>query len=276
MMMEAITEAGGTVRALICDNNRTNQALFRKIPTIANKPWRTAQDVFLLYDYVHIIKNIRNNWLTEKTHELVYYDDGVAKTAKWSHLLKLYKAEAQDPIVRLSKLTEKSVTPKHTEKQSVPLCLQVFCDETATALRTHTATKDEDGIEDTATFIEKVVKFWKICNVKSKYQDVLRNDPFRGVIEDENDPKLAYLVQFGEMCLKMKSTPKHRVKQLTRDTALAIHQTCNGLVELAKFLLSTTHNYVALGKFSTDKLEKRTRNWVRVLGGCILSPFNKF
>jgi hypothetical protein len=27
-------------------------------------------------------------------------------------------------------------------------------------------------------------------------------------------------------------------------------------VELAKFLLSTTHNYVALGKFSTDKLEK--------------------
>ena len=65
MMMEAITEAGGTVRALICDNNRTNQALFRKIPTIANKPWRTAQ-VFLLYDYVHIIKNIRNNWLRER------------------------------------------------------------------------------------------------------------------------------------------------------------------------------------------------------------------
>jgi hypothetical protein len=67
MIMEAITEAGGTVRALICNNNRTNQALFRKIPTIANKPWRTAQDVFLLYDYVHIIKNI--------TEQLAYRED---------------------------------------------------------------------------------------------------------------------------------------------------------------------------------------------------------
>ena len=124
--------------------------------------------------------------------------------------------------MRLTKLT-----PKHTEKQSVPLCLQIFCDETDTALRTHTATKDEDGIEETATFIEKVVKFWKICNVKSKYQDVLRNNPFRGVIEDENDPKLVYLVQFGEMCLKMKSTTKHRVKQLTRHTALATLLTIN-------------------------------------------------
>ena len=72
----------------------------------------------------------------------------------------------------------------------------------------------------------------------------------------QNDPKLAYLVKFADMCLKMKSTSTKRVKQLTRDTALAIHQTCNGLVELAKFLLSTSHQYVALGKFTTDKLEK--------------------
>ena len=255
-LMLAISESNGTVLALICDNNRTNQSLFNKIPTLPNKPWRTSKDLFLLYDYVHIVKNIRNNWLTEKTHELVYDDDGVLKTAKWSHLIELYKAEAIDPILRLSKLTEKSVAPKHTEKQSVPLCLHVFCDETATALLTHSATKDLEGIEETATFIQKVVNFWKIVNVKKKYEDVRNNDPFKGVIEDPNDPKLAYLLKFADMCLKMKSRPKQRVKQLTRDTALAIHQTCYGLVELAHYLLATTHTYVALGKFTTDKLEK--------------------
>ena len=146
--------------------------------------------------------------------------------------------------------------PKHTEKQSVPLCLQVFCEETATALLTHSSTKNEEGIQETATFIQKVVKFWKIVNVKKKYEDVIHNDPLKGVIEDPNDPRLTYLHQFGDMCLKMKSRPKLRKKQLTRDTALAIHQTCYGLVELAQYLLSTTHSYVALGKFTTDKLEK--------------------
>ena len=146
-LMQAISEANGTVLALICHNHRTNQSLFNKIPTLANKPWRTSNDLFLLYDYGQIVKNIRNNWITEKTQELVYDDDGVTKTAKWSHLIELYKAEASDSILQLSKLTEKSVTPKHTEKQSVPLCLQVFCDETATALLTHSATKDLDGMK---------------------------------------------------------------------------------------------------------------------------------
>ena len=78
-----------------------------------------------------------------------------------------------------------------------------------------------------------MVKFWKIVSVKKKFMDVKQNDPLTGVIEDPNDPRLAYLKEFGDMCLKMKSKPKLRMKQLTRDTALAIYQTCYGLVELA-------------------------------------------
>ena len=206
---------------------------------------------------MHISKNIRNNWMTEKTGELVYEDNGVLKTAKWDHLLQLYRAESsQDSILKLSRLNEKSVMPKHTEKQSVSLCLQVFCDETAKALLTHSATKNETGIEETALFIQKVVKFWKIVNVKHKGEDMASNDPLKAGISDPNDVRLNYLLQFGTMCLNMISKPKKRVKQLTRDTALAIHQTSNGLIELARYLLSTTHSYVALGKFTTDKLEK--------------------
>ena len=256
IIMEAIVSAGGTAKAMICDNNRTNQSLFNKIKTVEGKPWRTSNNMFLLFDYVHIMKNIRNNWLTEKTGELVYDDNGTKKTAKWSHITQLFKAEVADPLLRLSKLTEKSVMPKHTEKQSVPICLQVFCDETATALLTHSATKNEENILETVTFIQKVVKFWKIVSVKKKFMDVLLNDPLKGVIEDPNDPRLLYLREFGDMCLAMKSRPKLRIKQLTRDTALAIHQTCYGLVDLAQDLLASTHRYVALGKFTTDPLEK--------------------
>ena len=72
----------------------------------------------------------------------------------------------------------------------------------------------------------------------------------------QNDPRLDTLLEFGAMCRKMISTTGKRVKQITRDTSLAIHQTCNGLVELTRHLLSTTHKYVVLGKFTTDRLEK--------------------
>ena len=255
LTVDAIKSSCGPVLALICDN-RTNQSLFRKIiPTVENKPWLSKDNYFLLFDYVYLVKSIRNNWLTEKTGELVFEHYGDLQIAKWEHLWQLQAAEAAQPLLRLSKLTEKSVTPKHTEKQSVPLCLQVFCGETATALLTHSSTKDIEGIDETANFIKKVMQFWKICIVKIKYQDVAANDPFKGVIEDASDPKLAYLLEFGEMSLKMKGRPKLRMKQLSRDTSLAIHQTCCGLVELAQHLLAT-HSYVCLGKFSSDALEK--------------------
>ena len=63
--------------------------------------------------------------MTEENGELIFYDDGIEKIAKWSHLLTLYKAEStQDSLLKLSKLSEKAVMPKHTEKQSVSFCIR--------------------------------------------------------------------------------------------------------------------------------------------------------
>ena len=47
-----------------------------------------------------------------------------------------------------------------------------------------------------------------------------------------------------------------RSKTLTSDTSHALFHTLNGIVDLCKHLLSTTHKYVLLGLFSTDPLEK--------------------
>ena len=116
--------------------------------------------------------------------------------------------------------------------------------------------KEVEGVHDRALFIKKVVTFWKILNVKSLGEDVRRNDPLQAVISDPEDPRLKTITEFGGICKKMISQPGKRVKQLTRDTAFAIYQTCNGLVELSRHLLSTTHQYVVLGKFTTDRLEK--------------------
>ena len=47
-----------------------------------------------------------------------------------------------------------------------------------------------------------------------------------------------------------------RHKCLTKDSAKALAATCRGFVDIAKQLLTTTHEYVLFGLFTTDPLEK--------------------
>ena len=108
--------------------------------TVPNKPWECVHGFFLLFDFVHLIKNIRNNWLTEKTGEISFQSDNQSYTAKWSDLLNLYNLEhdltSKNSCIRgLSKLTDVAVRPKPVERQRVSTCLRVFCDETHAALK---------------------------------------------------------------------------------------------------------------------------------------------
>ena len=46
-----------------------------------------------------------------------------------------------------------------------------------------------------------------------------------------------------------------REKQLSKDTAVALFQTCNGIVEFTKnLLLQEDYEYICLGEFSADVL----------------------
>ena len=71
-ILEIIKSSSGTVMAVITDNNRTNQAFFKLFNTPESKPWKTSDGIFLLYDYVHLLKSVRNNWVTEKTQNLEF------------------------------------------------------------------------------------------------------------------------------------------------------------------------------------------------------------
>ena len=75
-------------------------------------------------------------------------------------------------------------------------------------------------------------------------------------MQDPLDERLNTILQFGEMTLQMKGGQGKRYKQFNLDTAQAIHHTYNGIVRLCRSLLRVSHNYVLLGTFSTDPLEK--------------------
>ena len=170
-VVDLVDHSKGNVIAVICDNNRTNQALFKKFDTVENKPWVTKNCIYLLFNYVHIFKSIRNNWITEACSELLFYSDGKEMTAKWEIVKQLF-AHEKNQFVKLSKLTEVAVLPKPVERQ------KVFCDETVTAMKTHPLLQDDDT-KETVTFIEEVLKFWKIVSVKDIYGSVKTNDPLK-------------------------------------------------------------------------------------------------
>lgn len=256
LTLEAISEAQGTVKAIICDGNRSNQAFFKLFPTFRERPWETQDGRFLLYDFVHLLKNLRNNWLTEATRELTFEDDdGVQKTAKWQHLVDLHKLETET-LVKMSDLDEVSVSPKPIERQKVSTCLKVFSEKTHQALLHHPSMVKREDVKDTAAFIKKVLTWWKIVNVKSQYMDTRHKDPLQAAVSDPSDERLDTILQFGRMAKEMAGRQGSRQKQLTRDTAQAVFHTCNGLVSLCRHLLGTTHKYVLLGQFTTDPLEK--------------------
>ena len=189
-------------------------------------------------------------------------NDGEWKTAKWDHLIELFEQEPltdlNDSGTRgLSKLTEVAVKPKPIERQKVDTCLRVFCDETICALSSHPSVCANPEVKDTANFIRIVTGMWTILNVRSDFKDIKHNNPLEAVIKTPDDPRLDQLLQLAEMFQKMGRNLRHkRVKQLTVDTAKALHHTLNGLVELCRHLLATSHEYVMLGEFSNDPIER--------------------
>ena len=94
-------------------------------------------------------------------------------------------------------------------------------------------------------------------NVKQKGLDERLREPLHSVISDNNDTLLDFLMNFGTMCFNMAGKQGNRFWQLSKDTAIGQHNTCMGLVDLTRHLLEEKKfQYVCLGQFTTDPLEK--------------------
>ncbi|XP_065650888.1 uncharacterized protein LOC136079096 [Hydra vulgaris] len=264
-VINSIKSSNGKVISVICDGNQTNQAFFNLFERVEEKPWLTKCGIFLLFDYVHLLKSIRNNWITKKTQEL-HFEKNQDMTAKWSDLKCLFDFE-KDQLIKLSRLNFVAIHPKLIERQNVSHCLIVFCDETIPALKTYSKVIHPCNINETIWFLEKVTKFWKIVSVKEIYGDTRFLDSRKRVISEELDLNLQYLLDFRDMALKMSGKQGCRIKSLTRDTGTSIWHTCYGLVEMCKYLLKNNFIYVMLGKFLTDYIEKAFSKFRQGSGG---------
>ena len=66
--------------AVVAHGHRINQKYLNNLSCNANKSWLFKSKMFLPYDYVHVVKCIRSNWLAEKCGELEYELEGIVQT----------------------------------------------------------------------------------------------------------------------------------------------------------------------------------------------------
>ncbi|KAH9359516.1 hypothetical protein HPB48_000920 [Haemaphysalis longicornis] len=110
--------------------------------------------------------------------------------------------------------------------------------------------------EDTASFMETIVKWWKIVNVKTPFKGARFHDDFKKpVFPSKRDPKLSFLYDFLDWLEYWKEKQADTCK-LTKETHGALHQTTQALIEICRYCFDKLHmSFVLLGEFQTDLLE---------------------
>ena len=63
--------------------------------------------------------------------------------------------------------------------------------------------KQTQEADDTYLFIDIVLKWWKILNVKQKGLEIRNSEPLQSVVSSVNDERLTYIENFGSTFLLM-------------------------------------------------------------------------
>lgn len=242
-----VEKAGGIVLGSITDNHKINQLYCKQFPGFSESTGKgehlldSQRDWFLLFDTVHLLKCIRNNWITEKT-----------KTLKLSHLraefdqvIEVYNAE-KGSILKTTTLTQAAVRPSKLQLQNVQHVLKVFSEKVVAALRLK-------KFDATADFIQTVLNWWNTVNVDRKGQDIRFNDPSRAVQVKGSCSLDFYLDLFKKADAGQGPL---RVQCFTHDTKRALIQTMAGLKGVCVHLLEQKQfQYVLLRELQSDRLE---------------------
>ncbi|XP_042896693.1 transposable element P transposase [Parasteatoda tepidariorum] len=290
-ILEILKLAGYAILTIISDNNRINRKAFEimcggSLKSNIENPYDPEKQIFILFDTVHLMKSIRNNWLNNTETNQTFYIPAmkflppgqaiktVPAYASILHLKQLYNQEKECSVKLAPSLTRKSLFPNHLERQDVQTALKLFDDKLIPALQMSKSKIGEDLV-GTMHFIDIFSKWWKIINVKApekgKHKRNLYCDPVIGAT--------CHIVQFlEEFCLWLQewknlpspyfAKPNSRCGKLSKETLFALLHTTRTLINLITYLFKEHKpSYILLGKFQTDCIEARFGQYRCMSGG---------
>jgi len=197
-IMFLLHQVGFNVVGISVDNAAANRKFYKDFLCKGNLKTSiqniyTGDEIFLIFDPTHVIKNIYNNLLTRKVFQLPILVPLVpeALTAKFADVSAVYDNECHKPLRIAHKLSDTVLNPKTIEKVNVKLVLFVLHESTILALKHY-------GFYETAAVLELFTKFWSILNVASPSIGKHKRDIVLDPVKSPDDWKLEFLLDFGK------------------------------------------------------------------------------
>ena len=308
-VIHAVQLTGFVIVAIAADNNQVNCKAYEllggsgKLEFSVQNPTFPDQRIFLLFDTVHILKCIRNNWLNVKDQSFLYprLPDNLNAVAALLNsregeptLVTNVETCSNAPLTPACPVTasknEKQVAaverlkalyqsernslikkaPKLSYKTLYPTSLER--QQVGLVLNVFNefnviALQQTDCESDrtTAAFIQLITAWWRIVNVKHFLKGFRKRDDLSTPIKNDSDFRLQFFEHFGQWLQEWGSGGKGC---LTHQTLRALQHTSLTFIELTKYVLNKLGmKYILLGKLQTDMIERRFGEYRQLSGG---------
>ena len=167
-IVRAVTGIGLYVDAIVMDQESCQWKWMKDIGVCVERPYvfhGTTQS-FVMPDPPHLIKNLRNNFMTK---DISFSWDGERMIAKWCHLQELFSLETSGgSICAAPKLKECHFTLPRGKKMKVILACQIFSHSVAAALKLYVSKSlMSEAALQTACFVETVNSMWDFVDSHS-------------------------------------------------------------------------------------------------------------
>ena len=269
-----LAENGFRVRAVVTDNHSTNVNAFKVLKKkhkseseyFIEHPKNHGKKTYLFYDNVHLLKNIRNNLLSNKkfvfpAFDFTFGDKTISSPdgyIAWSDLHRLHEKDAAlDANLRKAPKLNYSVLHPGNNKQDVGRALAVFHDTTIAGFKSHLP-----DATDCAGFLSLINTWWLVVNSKKEFHVNSIGDAIKA-----GDGKVQFLRDFADWLEEWNTSPNFT---LTPQTSYALVTTLRAQVLLVEELLDDGYDYVMMARFQSDPLERRFSQYRQMSGGRFL------
>ncbi|KAF2889124.1 hypothetical protein ILUMI_17049, partial [Ignelater luminosus] len=241
----ALHHIGFEVLGVVSDNHSINRKAISyfsnppEVKIVYPNPADENKPLYFVIDTVHILKNIRNNWLNKRNQDFKYPNFSnmeISETASFEALKEMH-ASGSTSLLNSISISLKELKPR----------------------------KHFQNWEGTANFIEIIFQWWDIVNVKTP----LKGQRLQNVFQEPITLTSIHIISFLKTFLSWLS--KWELLEdgitLTKETHFALKHTTEALIHMSNFLLEKENfNYFLCGKIQTDNLEERFGKYRQLAG----------
>lgn len=162
-----VFNAGGFVKAVICDQGSNNRSMFKGLGTSHTKPYfeyhfgEKDHSIFCYFDPPHLLKSLRNNFIK-------YNIEINGSLIQFAHVRKFFEMDSKLSVRMCPKLTQKHIELTNFSKMRVRLAAQIFSHSVAAGLMTYAKLGAlEPSATNTANFIDRADRLFDAFNSRT-------------------------------------------------------------------------------------------------------------